>query len=138
MPVPGEKPHARRIAAHQHSEAVVLDLVQPPPPQRADCRLGWAGKARRSRGRLRDATTWGINTSGPGRVESDLSTKTKTYFAFRVDVWDATGDNLIEHLAGVEDYAMAVAAYWAAIQNRPKDKITLRQGARVVMKNWTE
>jgi uncharacterized protein YdaU (DUF1376 family) len=62
--------------------------------------------------------------------------KTKTYFAFRVDVWDARGDNLIEHLAGVEDYAMAVAAYWAAIQNRPKDKITLRQGARVVMKNW--
>jgi len=25
-------------------------------------------------------------------------------------------------------------AYWAAIQSRPKDKITLRQGARVVMK----
>jgi uncharacterized protein YdaU (DUF1376 family) len=41
-------------------------------------------------------------------------------------------------LPAVEDYAMAVAAYWAAIQNTPKDKITLRQGARVVMKNWTE
>jgi hypothetical protein len=33
---------------------------------------------------------------------------------------------------------MAVAAYWAAIQSRPKDKITLRQGARVVLKSWTE
>jgi uncharacterized protein YdaU (DUF1376 family) len=33
---------------------------------------------------------------------------------------------------------MALAAYWAAIQSRPKDKITLRQGARVVMKNWAE
>jgi hypothetical protein len=33
---------------------------------------------------------------------------------------------------------MAVAAYWAAIQSRPKDKITLHQGARVVMKNWTK
>jgi uncharacterized protein YdaU (DUF1376 family) len=32
---------------------------------------------------------------------------------------------------------MAVAAYWAATQNRPKDKITLRQGARVVLKSWT-
>ena len=42
--------------------------------------------------------------------------KTKTYFAFRI----------------------ALAAYWAAIQSRPKDKITLRQGARVVMKSWTE
>jgi hypothetical protein len=64
--------------------------------------------------------------------------KTKTYFAFRIDVWDATGDNLVEHLAGLDDYAMAVAAYWAAVENRPKDMITLRQGARVVLKNWSE
>ena len=71
--------------------------------------------------------------------ESSRSTpamKTKTYFAFRIDVWDSSGDNLAEHLAGIEDFAMAVAAYWAAIQNRPKDKITLRQGARVVLKSW--
>jgi hypothetical protein len=32
VPVAGEKPHACRVAAHQHSEAVVLDLVQPPSP----------------------------------------------------------------------------------------------------------
>jgi len=64
--------------------------------------------------------------------------KTRTYFAFRVDVWDSAGKGITEHLAGLEDYAMAVAAYWAAIQSRPKDKITLRQGARVVMKTWHE
>jgi hypothetical protein len=64
--------------------------------------------------------------------------KTKTYFAFRIDVWDGAGDNLVEHLAGLDDYAMAVAAYWTAIENRPKDRITLRQGARVVAKNWSE
>jgi len=90
--------------------------------------------------------------------------KTKTYFAFRIDVWDSAGNSLTEHLGGLDDYAMAVAAdvwdsagnsltehlgglddyamavaaYWAAIQNRPKDKITLRQGARVMMKNWNE
>jgi uncharacterized protein YdaU (DUF1376 family) len=63
--------------------------------------------------------------------------KTKTYFAFRIDVWDSAGDSLTEHLAGLEDYTMAVPAYWAAIQSRPKDKITLRKGARVVMKRWT-
>jgi uncharacterized protein YdaU (DUF1376 family) len=63
--------------------------------------------------------------------------KTKTYFAFRIDVWDSSGDSLTWHLAGLENYAMAVAAYWAAIQSRPKDKITLRQGARVVLKSWT-
>jgi uncharacterized protein YdaU (DUF1376 family) len=33
---------------------------------------------------------------------------------------------------------MAVAAYWAAVTEKPKDKITLRQGARVVLKNWRE
>ena len=48
------------------------------------------------------------------------------------------GDNLVEHLAGLDDYAMAVAAYWAAVESRSKDKITLRQGIRVVVKNWPE
>jgi hypothetical protein len=33
---------------------------------------------------------------------------------------------------------MAVVAYWAAVENRPKEKITLRQGIRVVVKNWPE
>jgi hypothetical protein len=31
-----------------------------------------------------------------------------------------------------------VAAYWAAVAAKPKEKITLRQGARVVMKNWRD
>jgi hypothetical protein len=64
--------------------------------------------------------------------------KTKTHFAFRIDVWDGAGDNLVEHLAGLDDYTMAVAAYWTAVENRPKDKITLHQGIRVVVKNWQE
>ena len=64
--------------------------------------------------------------------------KTKTHFAFRIDVWDGAGDNLVEHLASLDDYGMAVAAYWVAVKNRPKDKITLRQGARAVVKNWTD
>jgi hypothetical protein len=64
--------------------------------------------------------------------------KTKTYFAFRIDLWDDAGDNLVERLVGLDDYGMAVAAYWAAVESRPKDKITLRQGIRVVVKNWPE
>jgi len=32
----------------------------------------------------------------------------------------------------------AVAAYWAIVAAKPKEKITLRQGARVVMRNWAE
>ena len=53
-------------------------------------------------------------------------------------MWDTTGDNVVEQLAGLDDYTMAIAAYWAAVEARPRDKITLRQGARVVVKNWKE
>ena len=69
---------------------------------RAASWLGWAGRARRSRGRLLDASTWGINSAGRGRVESDLPMKTKTHFAFRVDIWDDAGYSIIEHVAGVD------------------------------------
>jgi len=39
--------------------------------------------------------------------------KTKTHFAFRVDIWDDTGDSIVEHVAGVDDFAMAEATYRA-------------------------
>jgi hypothetical protein len=32
-----------------------------------------------------------------------------TYFAFRVDIWDRTGNSILEHLAGVDDFEVAVA-----------------------------
>ena len=35
--------------------------------------------------------------------------KTKTYFAFRVDIWDDTGDSIVEHVAGVDDFEVAEA-----------------------------
>jgi len=28
--------------------------------------------------------------------------KAKTHFAFRIDAWDTTGDNVVEQLAGLE------------------------------------
>jgi hypothetical protein len=39
-------------------------------------------------------------------------------------------------MVGAEDFQVAVAAYFGASQRWPKAKITLRQGARVVKKNW--
>src|SRR5262245_50693158 len=101
--------------------------------QRAACRLGWAGRARRSRGRLRDATTWGIDNAGRGPVQSDLAPMTtKTHFAFRVDIWDDTGNSIVEHVAGVDDFEVAEATYRAAVARWPAARITLRQGIRVV------
>jgi ABC transporter substrate binding protein len=45
-------------------------------------------------------------------LSRESAEKTKTYFAFRVDVWDGAGDNIVEHVAGVET---AVATYWGAV-----------------------
>jgi hypothetical protein len=37
--------------------------------------------------------------------------KTKAYFAFHVEVWDGAGGNIVEHVAGVDDFETAVATY---------------------------
>ena len=58
--------------------------------------------------------------------------KTKTHFAFRVDIWDHTVNSIIEHVAGVDDFEVAEATYWAAVERWPAARITLRQGIRVV------
>jgi hypothetical protein len=58
--------------------------------------------------------------------------KTKTHFAFRVDIWDDTGESIVEHVAGVDDFEVAQATYRAAVARWPAPRITLRQGARVV------
>jgi hypothetical protein len=57
--------------------------------------------------------------------------KTRTHFTYRIDIWSPTSDSLIEHVAGVEDYHVAVAAY-RAVERWPGTPITLRQGTRVI------
>jgi hypothetical protein len=39
----------------------------------------------------------------------------RTHFAFRVDVWDDTGDRIFEHVASVDDFEVAEATYRAAV-----------------------
>jgi hypothetical protein len=57
--------------------------------------------------------------------------KTRTHFAHRIDRLDDAGE-LVEHLAGVEDFELAQATYQAAVARWPDARIMLRQGARVV------
>jgi hypothetical protein len=45
--------------------------------------------------------------------------KTKTHFAFRVDIWNDTGDSIGEHVAGVDDFEVAEATYRAAVARWP-------------------
>jgi hypothetical protein len=57
---------------------------------------------------------------------------TRTHFAFRIDLWTADGESIVEHVAGVEDYQLALATYRAAVQRWPGAALTLRQGARLI------
>jgi hypothetical protein len=45
---------------------------------------------------------------------------------------DDTGDSIVEHVAGVDDFEVAEATYRAAVARWPAARITLRQGIRVV------
>ena len=58
--------------------------------------------------------------------------KTKTHFAFRVDIWDDTRDSIVEHVAGVDDFELAEATCRAAVARWPAARITLRQGIRAL------
>jgi hypothetical protein len=40
--------------------------------------------------------------------------------------------NIIEHVAGIDDFEVAEATYRAAVARWPRARITLRQGARVL------
>ena len=58
--------------------------------------------------------------------------KARTHFAFRVDTWTPDGESIVEQIAGIEDYHVALATYRAACERWPGTPITLRQGARVI------
>ena len=57
-----------------------------------------------------------------------------------IDRWDdATGENLVEQIAAVGDYLVALETYRAAVKRWPKDKITLRNPrARVIEQSWRD
>jgi len=44
-------------------------------------------------------------------------TALRTHFTFRVDTWTADGESIVGHVAGVEDYQVALATYRAACQS---------------------
>ena len=54
-----------------------------------------------------------------------------------IDRWDdTTGETLIEQIAAVGDYLVALETYRAAVQRCPNVKITLRNRARVIEQSW--
>jgi len=57
---------------------------------------------------------------------------TKNDFAFRIDRWTDNGERIVEHVAGVEDFQIAMATYHAARKRWPKATLTLRQDTWVI------
>ena len=57
---------------------------------------------------------------------------TQNDFAFRIDRWTDDGERIVEHVAGAEDFQIAMATYHAARKRWPKAAMTLRQGTRVI------
>jgi hypothetical protein len=59
--------------------------------------------------------------------------KTRTHFTYRIDTWTKPeGKNIVGHVAGVEDFQLALATVRAACECWPNTPITLRHGARVI------
>jgi hypothetical protein len=61
-----------------------------------------------------------------------VGTTTRRDFAHRIDLWDSSGENIVEHLAEIEDFELAMATYRAACERWPGANITLRAGATVI------
>ena len=60
-------------------------------------------------------------------------------YTHTIDRWDeATGENLIERIAGVRDYLVALETYRAAVKRWPTAKITLRNRARIIERSWRD
>ena len=55
--------------------------------------------------------------------------KTKTRFAFDIDQWDAQGINITDHLAGLDDFLMAMAANDVAVSAKPKERLRYATGS---------
>jgi hypothetical protein len=58
--------------------------------------------------------------------------KPKRRFAFTIDIWDDVSDDVIKHVASVENFERACVIYEETIKRWPAARIIMRQGARVV------
>ena len=50
--------------------------------------------------------------------------KDKTYFQFRIDIWDDDGNNVVDHIAYIDDFELAEATYRAAVARWPAARIS--------------
>ena len=63
------------------------------------------------RARVRAPGAGGEARGGRGLGQGEAAVTTRTHFTFRVDTWTPDGASIVEHVAGVEDYQVALATY---------------------------
>jgi hypothetical protein len=59
--------------------------------------------------------------------------KDRHHFTHRIDMWNGEGNEIIERLAEVEDFELAMATYHAACLHWPTGRIRLRENGRVIV-----
>ena len=59
-------------------------------------------------------------------IQREMAKDYRSHFTYRIDTGDADGQNVIEHLAGVEDFQVTMATCLAARQRWPGTPITSR------------
>jgi hypothetical protein len=74
----------------------------------------------------------GAFRAAPGAMAKRVGITPRRAFAHRIDLWDASGENVVEQLAEIEDFELAMATYRAACERWPGANITLRAGATVI------
>jgi hypothetical protein len=63
-------------------------------------------------------------------VKKTEKEKTRTHFTYRIDIWTKPdGEAIVEHVAGIEDYQLALTTFRAACERWPNTPIS---GARVI------
>jgi len=72
----------------------------------------------------------GVSSAAPRVIAKRMATRRS--FAHRIDLWDSTGEKMVEHVAGVEDFELAMGTFRAAWERWPGANITLQAGAKVI------
>jgi hypothetical protein len=80
-------------------------------------------------GNLKTSFELGTETFGVRALNLSIMS-TRFHFLYRIDMWSIDGAKVIEHLAGAEDFQVAMATYRAACERWPGMPITLSQSER--------
>jgi hypothetical protein len=78
------------------------------------------------------AAVSGLVRAAPRAMAERVGITRRRTFAHRIDLWDPSGETIVEPLAEIEDFELAMATFRAACERWPGANITLRAGETVI------